>query len=184
MNNRRTNVVPIQRLGEDFKQDQVAVTVNDQPGKLVGFTEDQAAGVGTLLQHAGPELNGLAQALVEQGHPGRVREVGVGGQQAKRDLRGWAPQRRAQGKTAMVGHRDQARIHFHQMLNIRTVDPHVAGTQPIRSPAGDHRDRPFAAWGAGGLAGGRGDGFTGHKSSSHRPPICPGCGSRAYVSSL
>ncbi len=66
-----------------------------------------------------------------------VGEMGVGGYQAKRDLRGWAPQRRAQGKAAMVGHRDQACIHLHQMLDIRTVDPDVAGTQPIRSPAGD-----------------------------------------------
>ncbi len=67
----RTNVVPIERLGEDLKQDQVAVAVDDQAGKLIGFTEDQAAGVGALVQHACAELNGLAQALVEQRHPGR-----------------------------------------------------------------------------------------------------------------
>jgi hypothetical protein len=58
----------------------------------------------------------------------------------------------------MVRNRDESRIHFHHMLDVRTVDPHVAGTQTVRSPAGDHGD----------VTGGRRDGFTRHKSSSHR----------------
>ena len=77
-----------------------------------------------------------------------MREVGVGGYQAQRDLRGWAPQRGAQGKAAMIGYRDQTGFHLHHMLDIRTVDPNVAGTEPVRGPAGDHGDRRGSAMGS------------------------------------
>jgi hypothetical protein len=70
----------------------------------------------------------------------------------------------------MISYREQACIHFHQMLYIRAIDPHVAGTQPICRPAGDNRDRPLAERGARSLAGGCGDGFSGHKLSSHSVP--------------
>src|ERR1700728_3592693 len=105
----RTNLVPIERLGKDLKEDQIPVTVDDQARQLIGFTKDQAASVGALLQHALAQLDGLAQTLVEHRHPCRVREVRIGGYQAQCDLRRWAPQCSAQGKAAMVRYRDQAR---------------------------------------------------------------------------
>jgi hypothetical protein len=67
----------------------------------------------------------------------------------------------------MVGYCQQAGFHFYDMFNVRPVDPDVAGTEPVRGPAGNDSDRSFAAEGARSLAGGRRDRFTGHKSSSH-----------------
>jgi hypothetical protein len=59
----------------------------------------------------------------------------------------------------VVGHRHQSRFRFYHMLNVRTVDPDVAGTQPIRRPARDDSN----------ITTGPRDRFTRHKSSSHSP---------------
>jgi len=67
----------------------------------------------------------------------------------------------------MVGYCQQARFHFYDMFNVGTVDPDVAGTEPIRCPSGNNGNRSLAAEGARGLTGGCRDRFTGHKSSSH-----------------
>jgi hypothetical protein len=67
----------------------------------------------------------------------------------------------------MVGYCQQARFHFYDVFNVGTVDPDVAGTEPIRGAAGNDSDRSLAAEGARSLAGGCRDRFTGHKSSSH-----------------
>ena len=80
-------------------------------------------------------------------------QMGIAGEDAKGNLRRWAPQRRAQGKAAMVSHRDQPSLHLNKVLNIRTVDPDVARPQPFRSPTGDRDD--MACWSR--------DGFAGHK---------------------
>ena len=58
-------VGPIQGLGQNLHQNQVSVAIHDQSWQLVGFAEDQAAGIRPLLEHAGPELNSLPQALFE-----------------------------------------------------------------------------------------------------------------------
>jgi len=109
----RAHLVPIECLGEDLEKDEVPVAIDDQAGELIGFTEHQAAGIGALLQHALTLPNGMAQALVEQCQPALMRQMRIGGYHAQRDLRGWAPQRSAQGKAAMIRHRDQSRFCFH-----------------------------------------------------------------------
>jgi hypothetical protein len=57
----------------------------------------------------------------------------------------------------MVCHRDQTGVFFDGMFYVGTVDPDVAGTEPVGRPAGDHYDSR------------RRDGLTGHKLSSHSP---------------
>jgi hypothetical protein len=41
----------------------------------------------------------------------------------------------------MIGYRDQTGFDVHRVLDIRAIDPDVAGTEPVRSPSGDHGNR-------------------------------------------
>ena len=135
-----------QTFGEELQNDQVAVFVGDDAGQFVGLAEAKTAGVvGGVEQRFAPR-DGRAQPCLEQFEPCGLID-GLARDEAQRDLRRGTVESRAEEEAAVVGDRQQkpGRLLWilagAKRLNVRSVDPQMAGAQTIGGAARDDGSR-------------------------------------------
>jgi len=150
------DLVGIEAAGEQLDDDDAGVFVDDEAGELVGFTEDEAAGVREGVEHGAAAGDGGAETVCEEGEPGRLGDQ-FASNDAEGKLGGRAEERGAEENAAAIDDGDEAgwfagpEFKSHEL---RGVDPEVALAERFGGSAGDNRigggDVEFGGGGTGG----------------------------------
>uniref|UniRef100_E6QKZ5 Uncharacterized protein n=1 Tax=mine drainage metagenome TaxID=410659 RepID=E6QKZ5_9ZZZZ len=68
----------VQPAREELDDDQIGVLVEDDAGEIIGFAEDQAAGVGRVVEQGFAQSDGGVEAISKQGEPNRFVDMFAG----------------------------------------------------------------------------------------------------------
>jgi len=115
--------LPVHPLAQGLNDQVSSITVDNQPGKKVGFGENQAAG-GGILNHTLPMPDCRGQPAAKEF---LIDRFWLGGEQAQSDLRGGAVMRNSNRPAALVGDlNDIARLSVAALRHIARKNPRVA----------------------------------------------------------
>ncbi len=131
----------VERLVAKLNDDEACVLVRGDAWKLVGLTEDEAAGIVVGIQKRGAAGNGRLEARPHHIEPRSLVGNQARGDESHGDLRSGAVKAGAKQGAAMVGNRNKAGRDLirlgRPLLHIGAIHPNVAGAQTIGGAASD-----------------------------------------------